>query len=154
VAIAQFILGFVGVIFVILIVYAGFRWMFSGGEEQKIAKAKKLITSAIMGIIIITTATAITLFISQALENASTTGTPPAASGTPAPGSGTPSSTPPCPPANDNCYACGTGVFNLCDQMECTTLGETSGGCFFDEHGNNCCNFCQRKYTGSVPYCP
>lgn len=56
-------LGLLGIIFVILIILAGFNWMTAGGDEAKIEKAKKLMSRAIIGLIIIVAAYAITKFV-------------------------------------------------------------------------------------------
>jgi len=62
-------LSFVGVIFLILIIFGGFTWMMAGGNEDKVKKAKNLIGSAVIGLVIIFAAYAITAFIGQALTN-------------------------------------------------------------------------------------
>ena len=46
-------LGFLGIIAVILIIYAGWLWMTAGGEADKIDRAKRILTGAIIGLIII-----------------------------------------------------------------------------------------------------
>ncbi len=61
-------LGLLGVVLVVLIVYAGFIWMTAQGNEEKIKKAKGMITSAVIGIIIIFAAYAITQFVVGALS--------------------------------------------------------------------------------------
>lgn len=61
--IIKIILGFLGVIFVILLIYAGFVWMTSAGNEEKISKAKKTIITAIIGLAIVLSAYIITLFV-------------------------------------------------------------------------------------------
>jgi len=61
--IIETILGFLGVIFVILIIYAGFLWMTAGGNEEKIKKAKGLITNATIGLLIVLAAYTITHFV-------------------------------------------------------------------------------------------
>ena len=61
------VLAFICVIFLILIIFAGFTWMTSSGNEQKVDKAKNLITSSIIGLVIILAAYAITAFIGQQL---------------------------------------------------------------------------------------
>lgn len=60
-------LSFVGVLFFILIVYAGVMWMTARGNEQDVTKAKELMQSAIIGLIIVLSAYAITTFISGQL---------------------------------------------------------------------------------------
>ena len=60
-------LAFIGVIFLILMIYGGFTWMFARGNEQEVAKAKNLIYSAVIGLIIVLAAYAITRYLGQAL---------------------------------------------------------------------------------------
>lgn len=56
-------LAFVGVIFFVLMIYAGFLWMTARGNEEQITKAQDLIKSAITGIIIIFLSYVITNFV-------------------------------------------------------------------------------------------
>lgn len=56
-------LAFVGVIFFILMIYAGFLWMTARGNEEQITKAQDLIKSAIIGIIIVFLSYVITNFV-------------------------------------------------------------------------------------------
>ncbi len=46
-------LSFVGLIFLIMIIYSGFQWMTSGGNEEVVGKAKKRIINSVIGIAII-----------------------------------------------------------------------------------------------------
>lgn len=62
------VLQYVGAIFLILIIIAGIMWMLSGGNEQRVERAKKIITAAVIGLVIIILAYAITLFITESLE--------------------------------------------------------------------------------------
>jgi len=57
------LMGFVGVIFFVLMIYGGFLWMTAQGNEEQIKKAKSLITGAVIGIIIVFSAYAITSFV-------------------------------------------------------------------------------------------
>ena len=61
--IVQYTLGFLGIIFLIMIIYSGFQWMTAGGNEETISKAKKRIINATIGLIIVLAAYAITYFI-------------------------------------------------------------------------------------------
>ena len=63
-------LSLVGLIFLILIVYAGYLWMTARGEEEQIKKAQKIITSTIIGSVIVMSAWAITLFVLSRFEKA------------------------------------------------------------------------------------
>jgi hypothetical protein len=57
------LLSFVGTVFFVLIIYGGFLWMTAAGNETNVTKAKELITSAIIGLIIVLGAYAITSYI-------------------------------------------------------------------------------------------
>lgn len=56
-------LSFLGVIFLILIIYAGYLWMMARGNEQQVEKAKSLLTEAVIGLIIVVSAYAISYFV-------------------------------------------------------------------------------------------
>lgn len=56
-------LGFLGTIAVILIILAGFKWMTAAGNEDKIAESKKLMSAAVVGLIIILMAYALSNFV-------------------------------------------------------------------------------------------
>ncbi len=64
------ILGLLGTIFLTLIVYAGFLWMTAQGADDKIKKAKNIIASAIIGLVITFGAFAIATFVSSAIQKA------------------------------------------------------------------------------------
>ena len=64
-------LGFLGIIFIVLVVWAGYNWMTAGGNEEKVSKAKTTLTRAIIGLIITVSAYAITYFVFGALKSAS-----------------------------------------------------------------------------------
>lgn len=61
------LLSLLGVIFLILIIYAGFRWMFSRGNEEEVAKAQKIMISSLQGLFIVVAAYAITNFVGYLL---------------------------------------------------------------------------------------
>lgn len=56
-------LSLVGIIAIGLFIYGGFKWMTSGGSEEKVDEAKKLIYSGIIGLIIIFSAYALSSFV-------------------------------------------------------------------------------------------
>ena len=60
-------LGLLGIIFLILIIYAGFEWMTAQGDEEKVTKAKDTLTRAVIGLIIIIAAYSITYFVFSSL---------------------------------------------------------------------------------------
>lgn len=53
-------LSFVGTIFFILMVYAGFRWMTARGEEDQIKSSRDTITMAVIGLLVVLSGYAIT----------------------------------------------------------------------------------------------
>ena len=67
------ILGFLGIVAVVLILLGGFKWMTAQGAEEKVEEAKKLITAAIIGLIIILAAFGISKFVLDKLITATTT---------------------------------------------------------------------------------
>lgn len=72
ISIVQWVLGFLGLIAVSIILYAGFIFVTAGGgSEERIEKAKKMMTGAIIGLVIILLAWAIVLFALNVLQNTS-----------------------------------------------------------------------------------
>lgn len=63
VQIINVLLSLLGIICVSLMVYAGYNWMTSGGEEDKIKTAKGTIYAAIIGLVIILSAYSIMSFV-------------------------------------------------------------------------------------------
>jgi len=63
----NFVLSLIGIIFLVLTIYAGFLWMTAGGNDDQVGKAKKLIINSIIGIIIIVAAYAFTNFVLSGL---------------------------------------------------------------------------------------
>lgn len=61
------ILSLLGVIFLALLVYGGFKWMTAGGEEEEVTKAKDVIKHAIIGLIIVLAAAAINAFVFESI---------------------------------------------------------------------------------------
>jgi amino acid transporter len=62
------LLGVLGIISFIIFLYAGFTWMTAGGDVGKVDNAKKMLSSAVIGLIIITSAYFITSYIVQYLN--------------------------------------------------------------------------------------
>ncbi|MFH1412604.1 MAG: hypothetical protein ABIG10_01055 [bacterium] len=56
-------LGLLGIIFIVIIIVAGYNLLTAGGNDEKVEKARKLITRSIIGLIIILSAYAITYWI-------------------------------------------------------------------------------------------
>ncbi len=62
-----FVLSFVGVLFLILMIYAGLTWMTAGGNQEQVKKARSLMINAVLGLIVVMGAYALTAFIGQQL---------------------------------------------------------------------------------------
>ncbi len=63
-------LSVLGLIFLCLVVYAGFLWMTAQGETKPIQKAKDILIGAIVGLLITLSAYIITDWITASLEGA------------------------------------------------------------------------------------
>ncbi len=61
----QLLLLGVGLAFFVLMFYAGFTWFTSRGEEEKVTKARKMIIAAVIGLVIVSAAYAITIFVTK-----------------------------------------------------------------------------------------
>ncbi len=61
-------LSFLGVIFLVLMIYGGFLWMTAAGNEQQIGKARTLIAAAVVGLIVVVSAYAISYFVISKLS--------------------------------------------------------------------------------------
>ncbi len=68
--IINILLGFLGVIAVILVLLGGFKWMTAAGNEDKIGEAKKLMGAGVVGLVIILAAYAIAAFVINQLVDA------------------------------------------------------------------------------------
>jgi len=69
-SIIKTVLGFLGVVAIIIILIGGFKWMTAGGSEEKVGEAKKWLISGIIGLAIILAAYAITTFVISSLMEA------------------------------------------------------------------------------------
>lgn len=61
--IVRWALGLLGIVAVIFILYGGFIWLTSGGNEEKVQKAKLIIRNAVIGLVIVLLSWAITFFV-------------------------------------------------------------------------------------------
>ena len=68
--VVNIILGFLGIIAVIIILAGGFRWMTASGNQDKVDEAKKLMSAGVIGLVIILAAFGIARFIIDSLVNA------------------------------------------------------------------------------------
>ncbi len=62
------ILAFIGVLFLILIIYGGFTWMVARGNESEVTRAKDMIQAAVIGLVIVLAAYAITTYVGSIIS--------------------------------------------------------------------------------------
>lgn len=67
--ILQLVLGLLSLIAVVMIIIGGFTWLTAGGNEEKVDKAKKIISAAVIGLIIVLLAWAIVIFVARTTSN-------------------------------------------------------------------------------------
>ena len=65
------VLSLLGVIFLVLMVYGGSIWMTAGGKEDRVNKAKDLIAAAVIGLVIVVSAYAISIFVVSKITESS-----------------------------------------------------------------------------------
>jgi len=61
----KILLSFLGVVFLVLLIYGGYLWMMDRGEEALAKKARDIIKNAIIGIVIVLAAYAITSYVME-----------------------------------------------------------------------------------------
>jgi len=68
--IIRILLGFLALLALIIVLYGGFKWMTSGGNEENISKAKKILINGAIGLVIILASYSIVTFIFNMMEEA------------------------------------------------------------------------------------
>lgn len=64
------LLSLLGIVFLILMIYAGILWMTARGQEKRVEQAKSILVDSIVGIVIVAGAYAITYFVLGSLQGA------------------------------------------------------------------------------------
>lgn len=64
------VLGLIGIVMVVIMIYAGFLWMTSMGNSEAVDKAKGMIINAVIGLAVVLVAYAITSFVVKQLTTA------------------------------------------------------------------------------------
>jgi len=98
-------------LFLILAIYSGIRWMTARGKEEHVTKAKDILEAAIIGLVVISLAYGITNFVLEKVKGASTPG---------AGNSGT-TTLADCTKAEDEGAECGNGDNMACHDGSCVT---------------------------------
>ena len=65
-------LGLLGIVALVIILVAGFKWMTAGGNEEKVGEAKKMMMQGVIGLAIVFAAYAIAQFVLMQLYKATT----------------------------------------------------------------------------------
>lgn len=65
-------LGLLALVAVVMIIIGGFTWLTAGGNEEKVDKAKKIISAAVIGLIIVLLAWAVVIFVAKTTANVTT----------------------------------------------------------------------------------
>ncbi len=63
-------LGLLGVVFLLYAVYAGFLWTTAQGSEEKIKKAKQILSNCVIGLVITLAAYSISYFVVTNIQSA------------------------------------------------------------------------------------
>ncbi len=63
--IIKIFLSLLGIIFVLLTIYAGVLWMTAGGNDEQVAKSKTIIKNCIIGLMVALSAYAITYYVTE-----------------------------------------------------------------------------------------
>jgi hypothetical protein len=66
------LLSLLGIIFVVLTVYGGVIWMNAGGNDKKVEEGRSIISQALVGLIVVLAAAAISYFVMNAFSSGST----------------------------------------------------------------------------------
>ena len=61
--VVNIVLGFVGVIFLVLVIAGGFMWMTASGNEEKVKKGRDLALQSVIGLAIVLAAYLLTTFV-------------------------------------------------------------------------------------------
>jgi len=73
----QALLSFLGIIFLVLLIYGGYFYLTSAGNEEKVKKGKNIIKTAIVGFVIVLSGYTLTTFIANMIEAPAVTNGPP-----------------------------------------------------------------------------
>lgn len=68
-------LSLLGIVALVIILAGGFKWMTAGGNDDKVQEARKLMIQGVVGLAIIMSAYAISIFVIDQLASATDSGT-------------------------------------------------------------------------------
>ena len=62
-------LSIFGILFMVLIIYGGYRWMMARGSEDEVKKARDILRGAVIGLVITLASYAIAYFVANAIQS-------------------------------------------------------------------------------------
>ena len=68
--VVNIIMGFLGIVAILIILYGGFQWMTAGGNDDKVGSAKHTISAGVVGLVVVIGAYAIASFVVRSLVDA------------------------------------------------------------------------------------
>jgi hypothetical protein len=71
------VLGFLGVVCLLLVIYAGLKWMLADGNEETVSESKKIILYAIIGMLVIMGSYAVTYYVVDRIVGSTLSGNTP-----------------------------------------------------------------------------
>lgn len=66
------ILGFLGIVAIVIVLLAGFKWMTAAGNEEKVTGARQMLIAGVIGLAIVLASWAIAQFVLSSLMTATT----------------------------------------------------------------------------------
>jgi hypothetical protein len=69
-SVVNIMLGFLGIIAVLIILLGGFKWMTAGGNEDSVGEAKKMMGAGVIGLVIVLASFGLAQFVINALYDA------------------------------------------------------------------------------------
>ncbi len=66
------VLSFLGLIALVVVLFGGFKWMTSGGNQENVASAKKILIAGLIGLVIILISWGISAFVITQITNITT----------------------------------------------------------------------------------
>lgn len=60
--------GFIGILFTVYTIYAGYLIMFSAGDQERVNKGKDTLRTAVIGVVVAFSATGIMVFVADAIN--------------------------------------------------------------------------------------
>jgi hypothetical protein len=64
------VLGVLGIVLLVMLLYAGFLWMTAGGNGDQVGKAKTIMINSVIGLVILLASYSISLFVIGILQSA------------------------------------------------------------------------------------